>query len=278
VLEAFANDLTADASILGLASFSLVDRNGDRLGDLSYLENQCAASGCRTRVVLQHWDGTAWRDTGPGDSGVANVDKVTWIGAGGESKVSIHGGKLPQETSIDAGPSRAATTTYELSFGRYAVSKVERDAPEYLYHAIQDADEMFDKDLSLALPAYRAAIANQALKDWPIRPGQEDRRPVLRGYALFRIALGTALQGRDPTTALDEVIRESEEPLFVEVAEAFRRGFQEREGIAGGCEAVNLFLNKKTPDADNPAYVADRFNYGYTNPPGSSWMLKICPR
>lgn len=277
-LEAFAGDVTADASILGLASFSLVDRTGDRLGDLGYLENQCAAAGCRTRVVLQHWDATAWRDVGPGDTGTANVDKVTWTGAGGDSRLSIHGGKLPHETPIDAGPSRAATTTYELSFGRYAASKSEPDAPEYLYHAIQDADQLFERDLSLALPAYRAAVESTTLKDWPVRAGQEDRRPALRGYALFRIALGTALEGRDPTAALDEVIRESKEQLFVEVAEAFRRGFQEREGITGGCEAVNLFLNKKTPDADNPAYVADRFNYGYTNPPGSTWMVKICPR
>jgi hypothetical protein len=123
------------------------------------------------------------------------------------------------------------------------------------------------------------------LKDWKAKPGQKDRRPSLQGFALFRIVLVHAVQQRDLTTvtaALDRLILQSREPgfepLFVNLAEVFRKNYSEATGVVGACAAVNIYLSQPAADgADNRAYVEQLFDYGYLNPPGRSWVEKICP-
>lgn len=276
-LDEFALDLTADASALGVGFFQFAERTGDGRPDLTYLQNICGATGCSSRAVVLTWDGTAWRDVGPGDS-IANVDQVAWSGAGAASVLSAHGGKLPPGAPAESGPTRASTTKYTLTAGRFGVSSVEKDRPEYLYHAVEDADAVFENDMAGSQAAYRRVVEDTALKDWKLKPDDPDRRPALVGYALFRLALIDAALGRDPTTALDRVIRDSKEPLFVYLAEAFRNGFQVRGGVVGGCAEANLYL--RTPQGagtDPGGYVAQLFNYGYANPPGSKWIAKMCP-
>ena len=283
-LEEFAGDLTADASPMGIAAFSLVDRTGDARGDLTYLENRCGASGCKTTVVIQTWDGTAWRDAGPADSGIANVDSVSWTGSGASSALRIHGGKLPASAPAEAGPSRAATTTLQLVGSRYTATKVEHDSAEYLYQAFLDADAIFDRDKEASIAAFESVLTREALKDWKAKSDQKDRRPALKGFALFRIVLAKAVLQDDAasiTAAIDRVILQSAlpdfEPLFVNVAMEFRRGYNESGGLIGGCAAVNLYLTRPAAGADTRAYVEQLFNYGYANPAGSAWLTKICP-
>jgi hypothetical protein len=89
-----------------------------------------------------------------------------------------------------------------------------------------------------------------------------------------------AALGQDPGPALDAVILQSSssgDPLFGRLATEFRAGYQEDGGVIGACARANRYLNVKTAEADNPAYVAQLFNYGYANPPGSSWVTSICP-
>lgn len=274
--EPFAGDLTADASVIGRAFFDAEERNGEPGEELAYLQNTCTAAGCRSRAVVLSWDGTAWRDIGPLVA-VANIDSAAWEGSGASSSLAIHGGKLPESVLKEAGPTRAATTTYGLKNGRYEPSRVQRDPPEYLYHAIEDADIMFETDKAAAITLYEAAIGNADLKDWKPREDSPDRRPVLEGYALWRIALATAALGSNPAAVLDEVIGGSEEPLFDALAEVFRRGFLDRGGVIGGCAEVNLYLTTPVSGTNTPAYIQQRFDYGYANPPGSSWLAKLCP-
>lgn len=272
-VEEFAIDMTADASILGRAFFAVAERTGDVPAELAFLRNLCSATGCSTLAVLMRWDGTAWRDAGPGDEGILNVDRVEWSGSGALSELTIHGGKLPDE----AGPTRGKLTTFRLEGGRYTAVEEEPDEPDYLYHAVEDADRLFEEDLTAAIAAYSAIVSDTELKDWKPRADSPDRRPALKGYALFRIAVARAAQGSDPTAALDAVIRESKEPLFVNIAEEFRRGYQERRGVIAGCAAVNLYLSKPVPGTDTAAYVEKLFDYGYANPPGRTWLTRICP-
>ncbi|MEO8538745.1 MAG: hypothetical protein ABI577_03325 [bacterium] len=276
-LEEFALDLTADASILGHAFFQMKDRTGDGRADLSYIQNICGATGCSSRAVVLSWDGTAWRDVGPGEA-VSNVDAISWDDSGSGNVLVIHGGKLPADAPPEAGPTRAATTSYKLAGGRYVSANVTKDPPEYLYHAIEDADAAFEDDVAGSAVLYRKAIDAKDLKDWKLKADGADRRSGLVGYALFRLVLIEASQGRDPNPAIDRVIKESKEPLFVYLAEAFRNGIQVRGGLVGGCAEANLYLH--TPQAggaDPGAYIAQLFNYGYANPPGSKWIAKLCP-
>jgi hypothetical protein len=166
--------------------------------------------------------------------------------------------------------------TYQLSAGRYRQVARVPDVPEYLYHAILDADALFDQaKFNDAVAGYRAALANSMLQDWRKETGKGDGRAELGGYALLRIAIGTAAANEDPTAAIDAAIQASREPLWVRAAEEFRRGFQDRSGVHAGCVAVTNYLTKVTPTADNAAYVKAMFDYGFANP-GKTYR-EICP-
>jgi len=283
-LDELALTVAADASPIGISVFTLADRTGDGKGDLSYLQNICTATGCRTIPVVYTWDGNSWRDAGPGEEPIGNVDLAKWEGEGAGSKLVMHGGKLPASAPAEAGPTRAATSTFAFNGTRYVLESAVADEPEYLYHAILDAEAVFQSDKRAAIEAFEKVIASTHLLDWrPPGAPAKDRRPALVGLAHFRVALAHAVLQSDEATltrALDAVVVHgvsSEEPLFVRVTEEFRRGYAERESVAGGCAAVNDYVNKVTPGTDTRAYIEQAFNYGYENPRGSSWMDDICP-
>ena len=273
----------ADASIIGAGVFAVADRTSDALGDITYLENVCSATGCKTAAIVMAWDGTAWRNVGPVGEPVGNVDTVTWTGSGSASRLTIHGGKLPEDAPKDAGPTRAATRTFRLSGPRYALESEAFDPPQYLYHAILDAERTFVEDKRASITEFQAAANNTSLMDWrPPGAAEKDRRPALQGFALFRIALAHAAIQSDPlelTEALDDVVNhgvDTGEPLFVNVTEEFRRGYASN-GLTSGCAAVAAYINKVVPGTDTRGYISATFNYGYENPPGSAWANNICP-
>lgn len=271
-IEEFATEGSADASILGAAIFSLADRDGEPGAELAYLVNRCTANTCTSLVRIQAWDGTAWRDIGPGDDGVPAIDRVALEGEGAQSRIMIHGGKL----DIAAGPTRAATRTYELLGGRYRLTKTEYDPPEYLFHAIVDADALFAAaNFEEAIAAYRAAIGAEDLRDWKKDTGRGEGRPALEGYALFRIAVATAALGQDPTEAIDAAIREGKEIVFSIAAQEFRKGLQEHSSVIAGCAEATQYLGTVGNGADTPAYIARLFDYGYANQPSRTYQ-EIC--
>ena len=266
--ETFPVDGDADRGELGRATFGISERTGDVAAELVFLSTSCGASNCASTVRVEHWDGSAWRDAGPGDA-IDNLERAEWQGTKGLSRLVVYGGRLG---SVGAGPTRSVTTTYTYTNARYTTLKAEPDPPVYLYHAILDADALFlAGKFEEATAAYQAAIANKNLKDWKAEAGRDPGQPALAGYALFRIAVATAARNQDANAALDEVIRSSKEPLFVNAAEAFRKGYQERQTVHGACLAVTDYLATQ----GIPDYVREMFDYGYANPPRA--YRDICP-
>lgn len=251
----------ASASDLGLQLFAIAERTGDSRPDLVYLTELCTARSCNARVDIQAWDGTAWRNAGPADAGINNLETAAFTGEGSQSALTLRGGKIE---SLEDGPTRSATVTYTFDGVRYSGTNVEFDPPVYLYHAIVDADAIFDRnDFSGAIASYRAAIENTALKDWKQEAQGVDGRSFLVGYALFRIAVATAAEGKTPTVALDEAIGQGPEELFRYAAEAFRSGYQEGQDPHQGCLRVTGYL--ATPPI--PDRLRAMFNYGTANFP-----------
>ncbi len=268
-LERFPADAEADASIVGRAIFAVTDRAGQPRPQVVLLANSCGAHTCSSRVFIESWDGTAWRDLGPGEA-IDSLDRITFDGAGTRGALVMHGGIIQ---SVGAGPPRAETVTYTFENGRWGAKAVEPDPPVYLFHAIRDADGLFDLGkFAGAATAYRAAVDNPDLKDWRMETVGQPGRDSLAAYALLRIAVATAARGEDPTSAVDAAIRDSKEPLFVNAAEAFRRGFQEGNGVHGGCVEVTRYL--ATPGV--PELVRQIFDYGYANYPVKSYR-DVCP-
>jgi hypothetical protein len=271
--EQFTLEAPVDASPIGRLFFNVSERSGDATPDVAFITTACAGPTCTTHAHVEKWDGTAWRDIGPSDAGVANVDAMSFEGSGASSRITVHGGVV---TSPGAGPTRAATTTYHLSGGRYVVDSVKFEPPVYLYQAIVDADALFaNGDFARAVAAYHTAIESPSLKDWKKDDGQAPGRPFLEGYALFRIAVATAAQGQDANPALDAAIAGSQDAIFAYAAERFRSGYQETSSVHAGCLAATTYLSLVTPDGDNPAHIKDGFFYGHANPMRTS--ADICP-
>ncbi len=276
--DQFGQDGSVDASILGIDIFGVVDRDGREGAEVSYMRNTCTVSGCTSLVHVQRWDGTAWRDIGPGDDGVLNALAVAIQGEAAETKIILRGG---QSNVPAAGPTRVATFIYGLENGRFSRQGVELDPPEFLYHAVLAADAAFiaarnaTGEWADAIAAYESVIKDEGLRDWKEENGRPRGRPALAGYALFRIAVAVAASGGDPTEALDRAILESREPVFVAGAEEFRRGFHEGLGVARACNQATAYFATIRDGYDTPAYIANLFDYGYENP--RKTYLDMCP-
>lgn len=258
-VELLPVDGEADHSQRGQAFFAVADRTGDQRPEVAFLTVQCGANDCLTTVRLIGWDSTAWRDVGAGEP-IDNLDFAAFEGTGAASRLTTHGGTL---NSVGAGPTRATRKVYTFRQGRYAEEMAIPDPAVYLIHAIIDADALFAAGKFLeAAAAYRGAVDDATLRDWKAEMGAAPGRPGLSGYALLRIAVAMAARGDDANQALDAVIRDSKDPLFVSAAEAFRKGLQESMGgVHQACVAVTAYL--ATPGV--PEYVRDLFDYGFGN-------------
>lgn len=268
-LEQFPPAGEADSSIVGRSIFAVAERTGDGRADVILLANLCGASTCSSRVYVQSWDGTAWRDLGPGE-GVSGLQRISFDGSGTRGKLVMYGGII---SSPGAGPQRAATTTYEFDGVRWGAKTVLPDPPAYLFHAIQDADRLFAQGkFEEAAAAYAAAIESKDLRDWRAEMSLPGGRDELVAYSLFRIAVATAARGQDPTKALDAVIRDGKLELFANVALAFRKGLQDQGSVNAGCLEVTQYLG--TPGI--PEMIERMFDYGFANHPLKSYR-DICP-
>ena len=276
--DQFGQDGSIDASILGLSIFGVLDRDGRDGLEVTYLRNTCTVSGCTSLVHVQRWDGTAWRDIGPGDDGVLNIETVAIEGEGAETRIVLRGGSSNVPA---AGPTRIATHIYALENGRFSRESLELDPPEFLYHAVLEADAAFAAarnatgSWSDAIAAYEAIIEDGELRDWKAENGQPAGRAALEGYALFRIAVATAASGEDPTPAIDRTILESAEQVFVTGAEEFRRGYQDGLGVSRACNQATAYFSTIRDGYDTPGYIARLFDYGYENP--RKTYLDLCP-
>ncbi|GIW13338.1 MAG: hypothetical protein KatS3mg062_0777 [Tepidiforma sp.] len=263
----------ADTSILGRAVFSIADRDGLPRPEVAFLENLCTASRCASLVRVYTWDGSAWRDIGPADEGVVGIDRVTLEGTGASSAIVLH---TRPSASPASGPIRGGTYRYTLRDGRFSARDITYDPPEYLFHAILDADALFARGLwEEAIAAYEQAIANPSLRDWKAETDRGESRSALVTYALLRIAIAAAADGRDANPFIDRVILEGKEPVFLNAAEAFRKGYQERGSVVGGCLEVTRYLAITGPGVDTPGYVQRLMDHGYANPRYT--YRDICP-
>lgn len=263
----------ADTSILGRAIFAIADRDGTPRPEVSFLENLCTATRCASLVRVYTWDGSTWRDIGPADQGITAIDRVAVEGTGPATAIVMH--SQPTNSPV-AGPTRGGTYRYTLQSGRFALAETRLDPPQYLFHAILDADALFARGRwDEAIDAYEAAVRNPSLRDWRAENDRGESRDALVTYALFRIAVATAASGRDANEAIDRVIREGREQVFLNAAEAFRKGYQERGSAIGGCLEATRYLATTGPGIDTPGYVLRLMDHGYANPQYT--YRDICP-
>ena len=268
-LSVFPPDRDADASALGRGAFLTALRSGSGRATLQFVSRTCGAASCQAEVEVVEWDGTSWRGIGP--SGLFDgLDQIVWSGSGAASQLTIH--SLPAGP-IAAGPMRGASLLFGLRDGRYRPLSSKQDAPVYLFHALLDADIIFDRgDFAAAVTAYTALLSDSPLRDWRAETGAPPGRPSLASYARFRVAVALAASGaREPDVvrALDAAVLSAGTPVFAEAATAFRRGWQEGRSAHEGCIDTTVYL-KNAQDQ-----LRAVFDYGYANVTKN--YLDICP-
>ncbi|MGD9932481.1 MAG: hypothetical protein AB7T37_02090 [Dehalococcoidia bacterium] len=259
----------ADASPLGRAAFSVADRDGAGGLDVSFIATRCGASNCSSTVEIVSWDGTSWRNIGPANVAFDNPESIMFEGQGAATALVVRAGVLG---SVGAGPTRMTKSTFKLASSAFVLVAAMPDPPTYLFHAALDADALFDAGkFAPAITAYEALIDTASLKDWQEELGQRPGRGTLESYARFRIAVATAAMGGDPTAAIDAVITDADDALFVEGIQAFRRGFQQAGSVTAAClEATRYFSTLVAA-----RLIDERFDYGYGNPRKKA--TDICP-
>lgn len=268
-LASFPATADADASPLGAGLFSVADRNGAGGPDVAFAVTRCGASNCSSTVDVLSWDGTAWRNIGPANVQFDNPESIAFSGQGAASELIVRAGTLG---SVGAGPTRATTSTFRLKAGVFTLHEAVPDRPEYLFHAVLDADGLFAAGrFRDAIAAYERLLGDASLQDWREELGERPGRPALESYARFRIAVATAATGADPVEAIDRVITGAGDTLFVEGIQAFRRGFQEAGSVSRGCQEATRYFS--TPLAAR--LLGERFDYGYGNP--RKQPVDVCP-
>ena len=270
-MQTLAPDGAADTSQLARDLFRATDRSGDGRPDITVLLTSCAAD-CATRVLVQSWDGTSWREIGPGQA-FDNLDRVTFTGTASTRTLSVRSQPLENRA---VGPTREVTFSFALKDGVYQFESATPATPTYLYHAIQDADARFLLgDYTGAITAYEAAIADPRLKDWQAEAGRGDGRARLSGYALFRISVATAASGQPEAVVLasfDRVIRDGG-ALFTQVTTAFRGGYLDQGARPrAGCQEAVAYLRQPSVRP----FLDELFDYGPANLPRPA-PEDVCP-
>jgi hypothetical protein len=252
------------------------DLDGDGTSDFTYQVTKCGAHTCTTAVQpvsLQNGElaEEAQESVVPLNAEVAmrlpTVVGMTITPPDGSSGalIKLYGGTIQ---SVGAGPQRRQTTSFAFVDDAWRQVSVVLDPPEYLYHAIRDADAQFGAGaLQAAIGSYAAALADADLKDWHLAvsgDGSGDRDQLV-SYALFRKGVAEAFLGLPE--ARDTLPAAAAEPgLFASAAHVFLETLDAGAPVRDACVQATATLSQRAID--------EAFDYGYGNPPPA--LAEVC--
>ncbi|HXK33616.1 MAG TPA: hypothetical protein VNM91_06365, partial [Dehalococcoidia bacterium] len=202
------------------------DLNGDGAGELAYTFHACGSSTCFNSVHIAGGRGGEYARFTPAEGIVMSFADFHFEDRDGDGaqELVITGGAVG---SIGAGPARERTEVWRWDGAAYVLAATTQAAPEYLYHAILDADALLsERKFAEAAAAYVAAAEDPDLLIWHERATKPELEE-LRAYAYFRAALATLAGGGDAAQAaghLDAAVAENA-PLHSPLAAAFRDSF-----------------------------------------------------
>lgn len=246
------------------------DLNGDGAGELAYTLHSCGADTCFNSVHIVGGRGGAYVRFTPAEGIVMSFADFHFEDRDGDGsqELIVTGGTLG---SIGAGPTRERTEVWRWDGSAYALVETTQAAPEYLYHALLDADALLaERKFAEAEAAYVAAAEDPDLLIWYERATKPEREE-LRAYAYFRAALAVLAGGGEAgeaTAHLDAAVAENA-PLHSPLAAAFRDSFAAKQSLPVACQAARDVVS-----ASEEAF-ASFWDFGYGNPAFNA--AAMCP-
>jgi hypothetical protein len=236
------------------------DVNADGNGELVYQVPSCGAHTCFKAVHVVRGSASGYVQLTPADGISMEYPDLTFedTDEDGRKEIVLHGGVI---ASVGAGPPRTRTEVWAWDGTSYALRSKTFDAPEFLYHAIKDADALFASAKYVeAEAAYVAAVDDKQLQVW--MPDKNERNE-LEAYALFRAGLAEVAGGGDAAKAQALFARANAYAgtLNHQLAGSFAAAFAAKANISGGCAAVRDDI------AANLAEYTAFWDFGYGNPP-----------
>ena len=258
------------ANLVPHAIVAAEDITGDGAGNLAYTSTLCGAHTCTVRVhVLADGAFTGYMQLTPEESISMETADVLLEDRDGDGvqEIVLHGGTI---SSVGAGVQRTRTEVYAWNGVLYELAETIFDASGLLYFAIRDADLHFDEgNYGDAADAYRTALADGSLVESGF---QENERPELNAYAVFRFALSQLAGGgssAEPIAALEQSLGEYAGTVNVGLGDVFAATFANAGGLHGACLAVRDHIS-----ANLDSFQAV-WEYGYANPTFDA--ENVCP-
>ena len=255
--------------IAGVQIVSADDFTGDGSPDIVVSWQWCDASRCVTDLLVASAHRGTLENLAPDDAAVEALESITVEDVTGDSRldlVLVAGGV----TSPGAGPPRRFTRTLSWSGLRFFVVDVP-DLPDYVFHALVDADAAFAAaDYAAARQLHFDAARDRTLEDWKLQAGNPPGREELVPYALFRAGLA-ALRGGDSSGALllfAQAVSGHESSLHGVAAATYLAALTEGRTPLEACSAMETYLQTRAAD------FARAWDYGFANPEHS--ITAIC--
>lgn len=235
------------------------DLFGSGNGGVAYETRACGAHTCSTSVHVLRGTDSGLDIVTPAEgitleSGDASIQDTDGDGV---REIVLTGGQIG---SVGAGPQREVTQTWAWNGNAYALQSTEQAPPQFLYHAVKDADALFDEGQYIETrDAYVAAAEDPTLRAW--MPDRNERAE-LESYALFRAGLAELLAQGDVAAANGYFDRAQAYTmtLHTQLGGSFQAAYAAKGEISAGCAAVrdDIFLNL----AEYQAF----WDFGYANP------------
>lgn len=234
------------------------DLNGDGTGEFAYSTENCGAHTCVATVHIIQGAASGYVALPPVDGiSIETPNKIAFVAAAVGKQLVLQGGVIG---SVGAGPQRERTETWAWNGTAYAIVASKPAPPEYLYHAIIDANAAFEAgDFAGAEKMYIAAADDATLKEW--MPNRNERSE-LQAWALFRAGVAVLMRGGDSTTAIGYFNRARgyANTLQAQLAGSFQAAYEAKGSVSVGCGAVRDDIQA------NLAEYQKFWDFGYANP------------
>ena len=251
----------ANAVLRGVRIIAADDLTGDGLAEVVISSLNCGAAICTTDFLIVSAHRGQLEDLAPEQIEVPGLESVTVEDATGHGTpdLVLRGGAI---AGAGAGPPRLSLRTLSWSGLKFFVDE-QPDPPQYLFHAIADADALFASgDYAGARELYERAAADTALADWKQETGSQPGRAELIPYALFRAGIAALRQGDSGggTALLERAFQDHELSLHGLVAATYLEALNGGGTPSEACQLVETVLRTRA------ARFARAWDYGYANP------------
>jgi hypothetical protein len=237
------------------------DLTGDGLSDIVVSTESCSAVVCSTDFLILSAHRGGFEDLGPRDIALEGSEPPTVEDVTGDGTLDlvIRGGL---GASAGAGPPRTLERRIYWSGLKFFVVD-ETEAPQYLIHAIEDADMLFaGTDYASASERYEGVASNSSLADWRVQNGQTPGRAELAPYSIFRAGLSLLRLGNvvEARVLFERAFDQYPVSLHGVTSAVYLDSLLNDESFAQACERAEIYLRSRS------ASFGRIWDYGYANP------------